>query len=445
MNDRTLRIAYLTAGAGGMYCGSCMHDNTLAAALSRRGIDVQLIPTYTPIRTDEDNVSVDRVFFGGISVFLEQKLPRLAWLSGQLGGLLDQPWLIRGAAARAVHTDARDLGALTVSMLRGTAGHQKREVEKLARWLAAPEHRPQLLVLSNMLIGGCIPTLKARLGCPVLVTLQGDDIFLDALPEPYRQQALGQIAELAPHVDSFIANSRYYADFMSRYLAIPAEKFRITPLGIDVRDFAAPPADRSARPPTIGYLARLAPEKGLHRLIDAFLLLREAQETGQVQLRIAGWLGEHQRGYAEQQFERLRNAGLERDFQYVGSVDRLGKAAFLQEIDVLSVPTEYCEPKGLFVLEALAAGVPVVQPEHGAFPELIRATGGGRLVPPGDAPALAAALSSLLQDEAQRRALGSAGRQRVHALFHADRMADEALAVYREFLGTAGVPSAITP
>ena len=57
-----MKIAYIAAGAAGMYCGTCIHDNTLAAALQRTGHDVALIPTYTPIRTDETDVSIDRVF-----------------------------------------------------------------------------------------------------------------------------------------------------------------------------------------------------------------------------------------------------------------------------------------------------------------------------------------------------------------------------------------------
>ena len=68
-----MRIAHISAGAAGMYCGTCIHDNTLATALKRLGVDVALIPTYTPLRTDEQDVSIDRVFYGGINVFLQQK------------------------------------------------------------------------------------------------------------------------------------------------------------------------------------------------------------------------------------------------------------------------------------------------------------------------------------------------------------------------------------
>ena len=68
------KIVYLTAGAAGMFCGSCMHDNTLVRGLARQGWDLQLVPTYTPIRTDEDDVSVDQVFFGGVNIYLQQKI-----------------------------------------------------------------------------------------------------------------------------------------------------------------------------------------------------------------------------------------------------------------------------------------------------------------------------------------------------------------------------------
>ena len=72
-----MRIAYLAAGAAGMYCGSCLHDNTLAAALLKQGEDVVLLPIYTPIRTDERDVSQPRVFIGGINAYLQQAVPLL--------------------------------------------------------------------------------------------------------------------------------------------------------------------------------------------------------------------------------------------------------------------------------------------------------------------------------------------------------------------------------
>jgi glycosyltransferase involved in cell wall biosynthesis len=305
----------------------------------------------------------------------------------------------------------------------------------LCRWLK-DEVRPRLVVLTNMLIAGCVPAVKKDTSAPVLVTLQGDDIFLRDLPEPYKSQAFAEIRRLVDHVDGFIVNSRYYADFMADYLGIPAEKFHLTPLGIDTDDFLGEPAASPAdgRPPRVGYLARLAPEKGLHVLVDAFLELRRLPGMEQAELHVAGWLGEHRRKYADEQFDKLKQAGLGDALHYAGAVDRRGKVEFLRKLDVLSVPTVYHEPKGLFVLEALAAGVPVVQPRHGAFPELIEWTGGGRLVQPEDPAHLAQTLHELLTDHAARLELGRRGRASVLERFSAPAMARSALDVYSSFV-----------
>lgn len=435
MSERIPKIAYLTAGAAGMYCGSCMHDNTLASALTRLGVDVQLIPTYTPIRTDEEDVSIDQVFFGGINVFLEQQIPGYRFLPGFLRSLLDRPNLIRWATKGAASTSAKSLGALTVSMLRGDQGYQATEVTKICAWLSKTVH-PDLVNFSNIMIAGCVPHLKRELNVPVVVTLQGDDIFLDSLPEPYKSQAFDEIRKLVEHIDAFLTHSNYYARFMSKYLGIPPEKFRVVPLGVDTRGFSPTArADelRQGATKTIGYLARLAPEKGLHVLVDAFIELRTRETMSDVRLEIAGWLGEHNRSYAEGEFAKLRGAGLQDHYRYAGSISRDEKVQFLRGIDVFSVPTTYHEPKGLFALEALAAGVPVVLPSHGAFPELIEATGGGRLVAPNDPIALADALEATLLDHPTRQQLGQAGASSVHERFNADVMARRTLDVLSEF------------
>ena len=150
-----MRIAYLTAGAAGMYCGSCLHDNTLAAALLRLGVDIQLIPTYTPIRTDERDVSADFVFFGGINVYLQQKSALFRWLPSALDRILDQPWLLRRATARSTAIDPKFLGDLAVSMLRGAHGCQRKEVRRLGRFLMTRRHhRPS--DACRLGEGGCI-------------------------------------------------------------------------------------------------------------------------------------------------------------------------------------------------------------------------------------------------------------------------------------------------
>jgi glycosyltransferase involved in cell wall biosynthesis len=441
MNDlaATSKIVYITAGAANMYCGSCLHDNTLVRALSRRNIDVQLVPTYTPIRTDEEDVSIDQVFFGGINVFLQQRIPVFRYLPRFLDRFLDARWVLRWATSRGLEIEPRELGALAVSMLRGSAGHQRKEVKRLSRWL---QHsvQPNLINLTNMLIAGAVPAMKSRLQVPVLVTLQGDDIFLDQLIEPYRSQALKEIRRLVQDVDGFLVFSKYYADYLGDLFEIPEHKLQLVPLGLDTEDFASFAKDSSAdsrsaeTPATIGYLARLAPEKGLHVLVDAFLQLRQRPNMEQVRLKIAGWLGDQHRDYLDEQLKKIEEAGATDFVDYAGTVDRTGKLDFLKQIDVLSVPTVYKEPKGLFVLEALAAGVPVVQPRHGAFPELLERIPGGVLVEPENPLDLADKLAELLGDVDGCRRLGQQGLQVVHQEYNADEMAAATWEVYRRYL-----------
>jgi glycosyltransferase involved in cell wall biosynthesis len=428
-----MKIAYITAGAAGSFCGSCMHDNTLVATLLAQGHEALLIPTYTPVRTDEPNVSQKRIFFGGINVYLQQKLSlfrRTPWL---LDRPLDAPRLLRWVSHFAVQIEARKLGELTVSMLKGEHGRQSKEVAKLVHWLAG-EVRPEIVCLTNVLLSGMVPQMKRRLGVPVIGTLQGDDIFLEGLPEPYRGQALELVREHCREIDGFIATSGYYADFMAEYLAVPRERIDVVHPGLDLRGHGGPRAVADGPPYAVGYFARICPEKGLHLLVEAFRILKETPATPPCRLHVSGWLGGSHRPYFDELQRRLKGWGLAEQVQYVAAPDHVSKVRFLQGLDVLSVPTVYREPKGLYVLEALANGVPVVQPRHGSFPELIEATGGGLLVEPNDPHDLARALRRLLDDPAHRQELGRKGKERVQQHFTADRMARETAAVFRKYL-----------
>lgn len=429
-----MKIAYLTAGAAGMYCGSCMHDNTLASALAREGAEALLVPTYTPIRTDESDVSLDQVFFGGINIYLQQKIPFFRYVPRFLDHFLDSPWLIRRVTKKAVTMSLKELGALTVSMLKGRDGYQRKEVRRLCDWLAS-DLKPDLVILTNALIGGAIPEIKKRLRIPIVVTLQGDDIFLESLPENYRKQSIELIRRISNDVDLFLSHSHFYADAMSRYLSIERSKIVVVPLGIDTHDFTSrePLTPDPLRPPTIGYLARLAPEKGFGVLVDSFIKLHQRATLANHRLKIAGWLGPTQETFANEQFAKLRAAGLESKFEYVGSPDRKSKVEFLESIDLLCVPTTYEEPKGLFALEALATGIPVMLPRHGAFPELLAETGGGFLVEPHQSDALADKLLEVLEDREKLRAQGQAGREKVLQSRDARAMAQAHLAVLKQF------------
>jgi glycosyltransferase involved in cell wall biosynthesis len=409
-----MRVAYLTAGAAGMYCGSCLNDNALARGLLHHGVDCLLIPLYTPIRVDGESVSLDRVFFGGINVYLDQRFPSFSKLPRWMTRWLDHPWLLNRVTRLAGGTNAQELGALANSMLMGTEGRQRRESLELCHWLAN-EVNPDVIIFTNLLIGGCIPELKDRLKVPLIVMLQGDDLFLDFVPQPWRDQCLSQVRQLAQHVDGFITATEFYANKMSNLFHVSRERFSVVPLGIDLGPYSGAMPLESHRPRTIGYLARLAPEKGLHLLIDAFIELRQNVQMSDVRLQVAGWLGTEHKKYAQEQWKKLKSVGLESSYEYLGSPEQGEKIQFLQGLDVMCVPATFEEPKGLYVLEGFAMGVPVVGPDHGAFPELFRSLNSGVSFAAGDPTALRDALFKVLSNLSEAKVSASAAQRRIHA------------------------------
>jgi glycosyltransferase involved in cell wall biosynthesis len=412
-----VRILQLTAGAAGMYCGTCLRDNSLAAALMKLGHDVTLLPLYTPTLTDEANVSNEKIFFGGISVYLEQNYALFRKTPWLLDKLWDSKAALKMAAKSTIPVDPHFLGEMTVSMLDVEHGRLKKELQKMLGWLES-EPRPDIVNLPYTLLIGLAAPLKKSLQSPVCCTLQGEDLFLEGLEEPYKTRALDLIRENIPHVDCFLAVSEYYAEFMCRYLGIPDRKMEIAPLGVSTDGYRAEPFSEDQKP-RIGYFARVAPEKGLHILADAYKIVRRAGFD--CTLEAAGYMAPEQRAYLDGIEKQLREWGLE--FLYHGALDRTQKIAYLESLVVLSTPTVYADPKGLFVLEAMAAGVPVVQPDHGAFPEIIRKTGGGILVEPENPRSLADGLLSLLRDRDLRRDLARRAYAGVREHYRVDAMA----------------------
>jgi glycosyltransferase involved in cell wall biosynthesis len=422
-----MRILSITAGAAGMYCGSCSRDNALAVELLSRGHQVTLLPLYTPTNPDEHNVSQKRVLFGGISIYLQQYASVFRRAPRFLDRVWDAPWVINAFASRSLSTDPAMLGDLTVSMLEGDRGVLRREFDKLLDWVA-DEPVPDVVNLPNSLLIGLAAPLGKALHRPIYCTLQGEDLFLEGLAEPYRTRAIELIRQQVPHVETFIAVSDYYVPTMAKLLAIPPDRIAVVPLGINLAGYARRETPNDVF--RIGYFARLAPEKGLQVLAEAYGRLRERTAGAPIRLEAAGYLAPAQQGYLDEVKRTLERAGVVHEFTYHGAVDRAGKLAFLQSLDVLSVPATYDEPKGVFLLEAMAAGVPVVQPRRGAFTEIVERTGGGTLVAPDDPAALADGLHALWKDRALAARLGRQGFAGVREHYSVQRSADRLMAVY---------------
>ena len=429
-----------------MFCGNCLRDNALVAALRRLGHEVLMIPLYLPLTLDEaDESAGTRIFFSGINVYLEQKSALFRRAPAWLHDLLTSRRLLKWASGRAAKTRAEELGDLTLSMLRGEAGNQARELEELIAWLKT-QPKADVIFLSNVLLIGLARRLRQELGIPVVCMLQGEHFFLNSLPEPHRSACWRTLSERAQEVDLLISPSRFFAELMQDYLKVTSDKVKVVWNGINLEGYEGerPKAGageqqaklpKTTAPPTLGYFARLCPEKGLDTLVEAFIRLRQRGRVTGLRLRVGGSLGAADEPFVEKLRQRLQAAGLQDQAEFCPNIDRSAKLDFLRSLSLLSVPALYGEAFGLYVIEALAAGVPVVLPRSGAFPELVAETGGGVICEPGDPEALAVAIEELLLDPERLRALAQAGERAVATKFTAEAMAQRVAATVAEACG----------
>jgi len=428
-----MHIVQITPGAGAMYCGNCFRDNTLVGALRQMGHDVTMVPLYLPLTLDEDDESAGTpIFFGGINVYLEQKIGLFRKAPRWLRRLLASRKLLAWAGSRAAKTRASDVGDILLSMLRGEEGRQARELEELVTWLKRHGH-PQVVCLSNALLLGMLRRLKTELQTRVVCTLQGEDSFLDALPDSHREAAWRLLAERAADVDCFVAPSRYFGDLMASRLGLPAEKVRVVYNGINLDGYEVQRPKtkvQSQKAPVLGFFARMCREKGLDTLVEAYIHLKHRGKVPRLKLHIGGSCGPADEVFVKSLRKRLAEAGYIGEVNFSPNLSHAEKLAFLEALTVFSVPASYSEAFGLYVLEALAAGVPVVQPRAGAFPELIDATGGGVVCETGDPKELADAIEELLLNPDRARILGEAGCKAVLERFGAEAMARNTLQVF---------------
>lgn len=417
-----MKIILLTPGTGSYHCGVCMRDNALAKELIRQGHDAMMLPMYLPLTLDESAASPDApVFFGGVSVYLEQKFAFLRAMPRWMDRVLSAKPLLQFVGRWSGMTATAEVGALTHSMLLGEDGHQAQELEALVTWLRK-HGKADAIWLSTALLIGLAGRLKKALGVPVLASLQGEDSFLDSLPEPWKSRCWETLAMRCADVDAIIAPSRYYADFMGTRLRIAEPQLRVIPNGIAPEDFEV--RTELPDPPVIGYLARFIEGKGLPLVIDAFIELKRRGEFKSVRLRCAGTMTAGDERLVAQLREKLARAGCAEDVEFLPNVSRQEKVAFLQKLTLLSVPASYGEAFGLYLLEAMAAAVPVVQPATAAFPEIVDATGAGTLCGPGSAKALADGWEEMLRHPHVAQALGQRGREAVEGEFSLARMAE---------------------
>jgi len=425
-----MRIVHIAAGAGGtFYCQNCLRDAAVAKALIEAGHETLMVPLYLPLlREPDETASEAGIFFGGINVYLQQKSALFRKTPRWVDKMLDSPRLLKLAAGAAGMTSANDLAEITLSMLRGPDGRQVKELNRLVDFLSS-QPRPDVICLSNALLLGLAETISRRLGAPLAVMLQDEDIFIDDLPEPARTRAWEIMMDHSRGVGAFIAVSHYYAERMRRRLSLPAERVHVVYVGIDPSGYEVAPGP--VDPPTIGYLERMCPQMGLDILAEAFVILKSGGRFERLRLRIAGGKTGADERFIRQVRGRLAAAGVAGDVEFPPNFDRGARLEFLRGLSVLSVPARHAEAFGTYVLESLAGGVPVILPDRGAFPELLKATGGGLLCRPDSPRSLAAQLERVLSDAELAKRLGRTGRRAVLERFNIKRMAEDVAGVYQ--------------
>jgi glycosyltransferase involved in cell wall biosynthesis len=424
-----MRITYIAAGAAGSYCGACTRDVALSRGLIARGHEVLLVPLYTPLRSDTPMPRAERVFYGGINAWLQdhsglfRKTPRFVdWM-------FDRPWLLN-LVSRVIETQPEKLGAMTVSVLRGADGRQRKELERLIRFLESGR-RPEVINLTNSLLSAIAPEIKRRLGVPLFCTLQGEESFVARLPQPYRDEAASLMRKHAQHFDRLFSPGEAHANEMSEFLAIPRERIYVVRPGVEPAVYR-PAGPRVRAPFRIGFLSRVSPVKGLDILVEAFILLAKSRPGRDAVLSVAGEAAGWNSGFLDRLRERIASAGLTERFEYLGEIGLEEKVRFLRGLSVFCLPSRYAEQRAMACLEAMAAGVPAVVPRLGLFPELIGLTGGGLLARVEDAAAFADALGSMMDDPDRADRMGRAASEGIARHFSAETMTAQTLAVYEE-------------
>jgi len=424
-----MRIVQITPGSGdNFYCENCLRDAALVKAMRRLGHDILMVPLYLPLQSDKtEPLSNAPIFFGGVNVYLQQKFALFRKTPRWIDKLFDSRRLLEWAGRKAGMTSARDLGETTISMLEGEDGRQVKELDRLVDWLEAEAQKPDLVCLSNILLGGLARRIKERLGVAVLCLLQDEDGFLDGLTSSHAEHAWEIVRRRARDVDGFLAVTDYFGRTMQERLAVDQARMHVVHMGIELNDYV--PADAGPAEPTIGYLSRMCPQHGLDTLVEAFILLKNKPSLKSATLRISGGWYASDEPFIKQMQKKLSAAGVLGDVEFLDTFDREAKLAFLQSLTVLSVPEPQSVAYGLYVLEALAMGVPVVEPAIGSFPETIEMTGGGVLYEPNTAEKLAESLVSLLSDPQAAGRLGAEGRAGVCKEFDIEQTARDMVGV----------------
>jgi glycosyltransferase involved in cell wall biosynthesis len=432
-----MKIIQITPGSGdNFYCENCLRDQALVRALFSQGHKIMMVPLYLPIKLDSSEMTIDApIFYGGINVYLQQKLGLFRKSPRWLDRLFDNRSLLSKISKKAGMTSSRDLGETTISMLKGENGNQVKELDRLIEWLSGDNEIPDVIILSNILLGGLAATLKRRLNVPVVCMLQDEEAFVDSMDEPYSKEVWGLLRGCAQEIDAFISVSMAYKKRIAPRLGISSDKINTVYIGIDLNEY--PPAKQAPEKPVIGFLSRMCPQRGLDILIDTFIMIRQNPELKKCQLQVSGGKSQADEPFLRYIKTRLEKEGILNDVTFMPEFLGEARRQWLNSLTVMCVPEKEEVAYGLYALEAQAAGVPVVVPEIGIFPEMLELTGGGLLVDSNMPEKIAAALEPLLINPDKAFSIGQKGRKGIEEHFDIQKTSGHFIAVLEKVVGSA--------
>jgi len=417
-----MKIAYIIPGFGGVfYCQNCFRDRNLLEIIKAKGHDAVTLPLYLPLQK-RPGVN-ETVFFGAVNVYLREKFPSYQKAPQFIKRFFNNKFFLQIASKFSSATSSVKLEDITLSMLRGELGSQREDFNRIKEFLE--KNKPDVVHLSNALLLGFAPAIQ-QLGIPVVCTLQDEDGWINSMREPWRQKAWQLLSEMS-HGVSFIAVSQYYLEKMKKLIEIDTAKSAVIPIGINPQFYLS--ARPAFVPRRIGFLSRLSEQTGMGIIIDAFLLLKKEKAFSDLRLRLSGGLVSSDKPFLKKVLKKSGHS-LAADIEVDPDMYSRDPVSFFNGLSVLSVPVPGGDAFGTYIIEAMACGIPAVQPQEGGFPEIITATNGGLIYSPNIPASLAEALRKLLLDPGKAKRMGEAAKDGVSRLYSMDKIADEMIRFY---------------
>lgn len=422
-------IVQIIPGSGGsFYCGNCLRDFKQMKTLREAGHEVTMIPMYLPLFSDEMPDNDIPIFFGAVSTYLKELYPIVRMLPKWLLKLLDSKPVLRLAARKSGSTRAKGLEDMTISMLLGEKGIHASELDKMVNWISK-NLKPDIIHISNALLSGLAPKLKKHINAPIVCSLQDEDVWVDVMPENFRERIWDIMQQNNDYIDKYISVSKYYSETMQKRLNIEKSKLETIHLGIDAENYQV--TNINSKQPSIGYMSRMCHENGFDILIDAFILLKQQEIHKELKLYANGGSTSDDKTYLKQIRQKLQSHNLSDQVIIYDEFNDNTKTDFYSKVQLLSVPVRNGEAFGIYLLEAMASGIPVIQPNLGAFPEIIELSEAGATYSPNTPEALASKLSETLLNKELQESMSKNAIKTTNTIFNDKTQGERLLKVYK--------------